>query len=52
MLAKTPSPPYYAVIFSSTRTDGDNGYQEMSELKGIMDLRRIKPTNRAIPALN
>lgn len=31
MLAKTPSPPYYAVIFSSTRTDGDNGYQEMSD---------------------
>jgi heme-degrading monooxygenase HmoA len=31
MLAKTPSPPYYAVIFSSTRTEGDNGYTEMSD---------------------
>lgn len=31
MIAKTPSPPYYAIIFSSTRTEGDNGYSEMSE---------------------
>lgn len=23
-------PPYYAVIFSSRRTEGDNGYDEMS----------------------
>ncbi len=23
---------YFAVIFTSTRTEGDNGYQEMSEL--------------------
>ena len=29
MITKTPKPPYYAVIFSSTRTDGDNGYSEM-----------------------
>ncbi len=26
-----PKPPYYAVIFSSHRTDGDNGYAEMAE---------------------
>jgi len=26
-----PIPPYYAVIFSSHRTDGDNGYAEMAE---------------------
>jgi heme-degrading monooxygenase HmoA len=25
-LAKTPSPPYYAVIFTSTQTEGDRGY--------------------------
>jgi len=31
MIAKTPHPPYYAVIFSSLRTEGDNGYSEMSE---------------------
>lgn len=24
--------PYYAVIFTSTRSKGNNGYQEMSEL--------------------
>ena len=24
--------PYYAVIFTSTRTDGDNGYNEMATL--------------------
>lgn len=30
MLANTPKPPYYAVIFSSLRTDGDNGYGEMA----------------------
>lgn len=30
MIAKTPSPPYFAVIFSSERTKGDNGYSEMA----------------------
>jgi heme-degrading monooxygenase HmoA len=27
----TPEPPYYAVIFTSTRTAGDDGYAAMSE---------------------
>jgi heme-degrading monooxygenase HmoA len=31
MIAKTPKPPYYAVIFTSVRTDGDQGYSEMSD---------------------
>ena len=31
MIAQTPKPPYYAVIFTSTRTEGDNGYAEMGE---------------------
>ena len=30
-IAKTPDPPYYAVIFTSLRTDGDNGYAAMAE---------------------
>lgn len=30
MLAKTPSPPYYAVIFTNIRTDIDAGYEEMA----------------------
>ena len=29
-LASTPRPPYYAVIFTSIRTEGDNDYSEMS----------------------
>ena len=29
-IARTPSPPYYAVIFSSYRTEGDNGYDAMA----------------------
>jgi heme-degrading monooxygenase HmoA len=30
MIAKTPSPPYYAVIFSSIRNEVDDGYSDMS----------------------
>ena len=29
--APTPNPPYYAVIFTSVRTDGDNGYAQTAE---------------------
>ena len=29
--AATPAPPYYAVIFSSQRRDGEGGYQAMAE---------------------
>lgn len=29
-LARTPEPPYYAVIFTSQRTDGDRGYADMA----------------------
>lgn len=28
MIARTPAPPYYAVIFTSLRTEGDRGYGE------------------------
>lgn len=31
MIASTPPVPYYAVIFTSLRTEGDNGYSEMAE---------------------
>lgn len=30
-IIKTSNPPYYAVIFTSLRTDGDNGYSEMAD---------------------
>ena len=29
-IASTPQPPYYAVIFTSLRTPGDNGYSDMA----------------------
>lgn len=30
-IARTPEPPYYAVIFASQRMDGDRGYGEMAD---------------------
>ena len=30
-IARTPEPPYYAVIFSSRRSLGDAGYRQMAE---------------------
>ena len=31
MIAQTPQPPYWAVIFASHRTDGDQGYAQMAD---------------------
>jgi heme-degrading monooxygenase HmoA len=31
VIANTPKPPYFAVIFTSTRTEGDNGYGKMAD---------------------
>ncbi len=31
LIAQTPAPPYYAVIFTSTRTEVDNGYNPMAQ---------------------
>lgn len=31
MISKTPKPPYYAVIFTSTKIEEDLGYEEMAE---------------------
>lgn len=30
VIADTPKPPYFAVIFTSTRTQGDHGYAAMA----------------------
>lgn len=30
MIAETPQPPYYAIIFTSLHTEGDNGYLNMA----------------------
>lgn len=39
--ADTPEPPYYAVIFSSRRTNSDNGYNRMAER--MMELAAEQP---------
>lgn len=41
MIAATPEPPYYAVIFTSQRTDGDQGYAAMAER--MVELARQQP---------
>lgn len=40
-IAETPTPPYYAVIFTSLRTDGDNGYANMSD--AMVELASTQP---------
>ncbi len=40
-LAQTPPPPYYAVIFTSLRTPGDEGYGNMAAL--MEELARQQP---------
>lgn len=39
--ATLPAPPYYVVCFSSTRTDGDNGYGAMAD--AMEQLARQQP---------
>ena len=39
--AKTPEPPYYAVIFTSKRTEGDHGYEAMAQ--AMFDLALQQP---------
>jgi heme-degrading monooxygenase HmoA len=41
MIAKTPAPPYYAVIFTSLRTDVDKGYSAMAQ--HMVDLAAQQP---------
>lgn len=40
-IADTPKPPYYAVIFTSFRTEDDNGYADAA--KRILDIARQQP---------
>lgn len=40
-IANTPEPPYYAVIFSSHRTDGDHGYDAMAAR--MVELAALQP---------
>lgn len=39
--AQTPELPYYAVIFTSIRTDGDDGYAETA--KQMLELASAQP---------
>ncbi|MEO8491776.1 antibiotic biosynthesis monooxygenase [Pseudomonas sp.] len=41
MIATTPAPPYYAVIFSSLRTEGDQGYGQAATR--MLELAREQP---------
>lgn len=41
LIANTPPPPYYAVIFTSHRTEGDDGYSAMAEK--MMGLASLQP---------
>jgi len=40
-IAQTPKAPYYAVIFTSERTDGDKGYSKMAE--EMVKLASVQP---------
>lgn len=39
--AQTPKPPYFAVIFSSVRADGDEGYAETAQR--MLELAAAQP---------
>jgi heme-degrading monooxygenase HmoA len=39
-LTRTPAPPYYAVIFTSRRTEGDRGYGAMAEKMAALAARQ------------
>ena len=41
MIAQTPTPPYYAVIFTSLRTHTDQGYAQAAER--MLELARLQP---------
>lgn len=40
-IARTPEAPYFAVIFTSQRTDGDRGYGHV--LERMMELAALQP---------
>ncbi len=41
MIAQTPQPPYYAVIFTSVRTEVGDGYSEMADK--MVELAKKQP---------
>ena len=41
VIVRTPAPPYYAVIFTSRRTEGDRGYGDRAQR--MMELAAQQP---------
>ena len=41
MIAKTPTPPYYAVIFTSVLSEKTTGYEEMA--RQMVELAALQP---------
>ncbi|WP_321342762.1 antibiotic biosynthesis monooxygenase [uncultured Draconibacterium sp.] len=41
MIASTPKPPYYAVIFTTLQNENDKGYAEMA--RQMMELAKQQP---------
>jgi len=41
MISKTPNAPYYAVIFTSLKVSGANGYETMSDR--MVELAKVQP---------
>ena len=44
MIANTPPAPYFAVIFTSIRTEFDHGYKDVAQL--MLDLASKQPGYR------
>ena len=52
-IAKTPKPPYYAVVFTSLRTDTEDGYEQTakkmaalaSEQPGFLGIESVREEN-------
>jgi heme-degrading monooxygenase HmoA len=40
MIAQTPQPPYYAVIFSSIKSDQTQGYDQMAEAMAALVMQQ------------
>lgn len=49
-IAQTPQPPYYAVIFTSERTEGDQGYDRMADT--MVELASTQPGFLGIESSN
>lgn len=41
LIADTPEPPYYAVVFTSHRTEGDRGYRETASRMADLASRQV-----------